>query len=449
MYLALFVTTLVVYPWVWSDAPYWTGDAESYRRVAADLADGQLDQLWFRSPGYPLLMLLTGSTAHGTRSLFLVGLILHCASVWIGGRVLDRLRFSAPAIVLFGVLASLPPFVESAAYVMTENLTEFFLVLSFATAFAWVGRRHSGDLVASGLLMAYAALVRPTYQLGGLLIGATLMILAVITPGQLRLRNALAGSLIVLAVSTLGIGGFAAYNDRHHGVFSISPGNLAYSMTTKTVRQLELIPDEYAVEREILIAARNRHLIARGSSHTADQYWPTASRELSLVTGKNDLELLGMMSKLNFLVIREAPLHYLTEVARSLGTYWLVAFSPLTYGQSALAGMAWVGLHFLWLGFFALQLMVVTGVALVSLFGLLKSWIRRRPWPLADVDVAETAAYLLPLMIIVYTMAISCVLHHGSPRYRTPTDLLILLSCFLGARMWWRWSEPVRPPHVH
>jgi hypothetical protein len=360
----------------------------------------------------------------------------------MGGWLLDRLRFSPSAVVLFGVLALLPPFVEPAAQVMTENLTAFCLMLSVTAAFAWLTRHQNAYLVVSGLSMSYAALARPTYQLGGLLIAATFMMLAVISPRQLRLRNALTGGVIVLAVSAIGVGGFAAYNYRHFGVFSISPGNLAYSMTTKTVRHLELIPDEYAFEREILIAARDQHLVRRGSSHTGDQFWSTATRELTRATGKTDLELLALMSKLNFLIIRAAPLHYLTEVARSFGTFWLSAFGPLTYGQSTLVGAAWVGLHFAWMVVFAVQLVVVTGAALVALPGLLRAWMPHQSRRLGTVDVGEAAVYLLASATIFYTMAVSCVFHHGSSRYRTPTDLLILIVCFVGVRMWWRWSEP-------
>ena len=65
------------YSVVWSNAPVLMPDSGSYLRAAQDLSDFHLDELQERAPGYPLLLLLTGSR----RTLFFVSLFLHCASI--------------------------------------------------------------------------------------------------------------------------------------------------------------------------------------------------------------------------------------------------------------------------------------------------------------------------------------------------------------------------------
>ena len=361
VYSALLLATLVGYSLLWPNAPLIAADTEAYRVVAVDMADGRLDRLWFRSPGYPFVMWLTGSTVQPTRALLYLGLALHLAAVWLVAGVLHRLRFSFGVLVFFGVVMSLPPFVEPAGYALTENLTEFLLAGSFASLAAWLWKDRLRYLVLSGAFIAFAALTRPTFQVTAGIFAIVLVGVSAVMRGSLRTRDAARASLIVLGVSVLGFGSFAAYNYRHHGVFSISPGNLAYSMTTKTVRVLEQLPDEYATEREILIAARDSHLVRRGSSHTGEQYWPTASRELERVTGRNELERFELISRLNFMLVREAPLTYVLEIMRSVPSFWFVAITPLTYGKSSLAHVAWALFHFGVITLFFLQLTVIGG----------------------------------------------------------------------------------------
>ena len=63
-------------------------------------------------------------------------------------------------------------------------------------------------------------------------------------------------------------------------------------------------------------------------------------------------------------------------------------------------------------------------------------------WPPHLLQQQEVAVYLLALALIVYTMMVSCGVHHGAPRYRVPVDIYVVLLCILGTRIWWRSSEP-------
>src|SRR5262245_50863532 len=62
IYVILFVIAFWSYTILWKNAPVMTPDSGSYLRTAQDLSDFHMDQLPGRTPGYPLLLVLTGSS---------------------------------------------------------------------------------------------------------------------------------------------------------------------------------------------------------------------------------------------------------------------------------------------------------------------------------------------------------------------------------------------------
>src|SRR5688572_8220994 len=82
-YALLFLIAAGAYWWAWPEAPVQEGDSPQYLEVARDLADLKLDALHDRAPGYPMLLVATGSADEPTRTLFVVSLVLHFASVWL------------------------------------------------------------------------------------------------------------------------------------------------------------------------------------------------------------------------------------------------------------------------------------------------------------------------------------------------------------------------------
>jgi hypothetical protein len=61
LYALLFVVAFWVYTTLWWQAPVMADDSGGYLKVASDLADFRIDYLHNRTPGYPLLLLLTAS----------------------------------------------------------------------------------------------------------------------------------------------------------------------------------------------------------------------------------------------------------------------------------------------------------------------------------------------------------------------------------------------------
>ena len=68
-YLLLFAVALGFYSAIWPSAPIAYSDSPGYLGFAQDLSDLHIDQLQFRTPGYPLLLVLTGAS-RSPRTLF-------------------------------------------------------------------------------------------------------------------------------------------------------------------------------------------------------------------------------------------------------------------------------------------------------------------------------------------------------------------------------------------
>ena len=91
---------------------------------------------------------------------------------------------------------------------------------------------------------------------------------------------------------------------------------------------------------------------------------------------------------------------------------------------------------------FFLQLAVVGGMTLLSLTRRIRARVVAGQWPHRQQQ--EVAGYLLAFTLMVYTMVVSCGVHHGAPRYRVPVDISVVLLCIIGTRIWWRASAPAQ-----
>jgi hypothetical protein len=429
-FFALFLAALAIYGAAWRNRMVQTGDTRGYYEAAADWADASLDRLHDRTPGYPLLLLLTGASAHPTRRLFFVSLLLHLASVWMLAVTLHALGLGDRGLKLFGAILLLPPYVQSAAAVMTENLAQFFLVGGFAAMVR--GLRDGGArwLWAASLAFAGAGFTRPAYQ--ALAAAAAFVTLF---PRWFRHRSSwrevLRSGVTLVSVSVLLLGGFSAYNAARFGYFGLSP-MAGLHLATRTVRIWERLPDEDHVAREILVRARDEEMLAPGSSHTGYQAIHEARPELVRALGKSDLDVLRYLARIHLRLILRAPLNYLSEVGRALGgNYWFPVSNRLANLNSSAVQLIWAALHFAIAGVFFASLVLVAG-AVAERF---RSGLLRQMPP---QTMAQLQAYALAATIVFYTMALACALDIGDPRHRMPTDPLILLMSFLGPMLWRR-----------
>lgn len=434
VYLASGLLALVVYSGLWRSAPVLEGDSAQYMEVARDLGDFHLDDLHDRAPGYPLLLTLTGSANAPNRNLFRISVALHAMSVWLLALVLRAAGVGHRGLVAFGVLLMLPLYVEPAGSVMTENLAEFALSVGVAGLVIWQYSRRSVWLISASVALAYAGITRPTYQVlgfalaGGVLVWPSLRrAIGLTRPDAIRAAVALSLASIVI------VGGLSAYNERTFGFFGVAP-TLGFHLSTKTTRVFERLPDDYGSVRDILVRARDAELVKPGGTHDGTQAIWSARSELATVTGMTTPELSSYLVKMNLTLIRRAPMEYLADVGRALASYWLPATGPLVSGEWPFLRWLWVLTHVAVVLTLVIQSMVLAGAVMASA-GERSAWManvrsRLRASPLL------VFAYGLAGAIVLYTMLLSCLLDIGEPRQRRPTDVLLVLMCFLGARLW-------------
>jgi len=412
--LPILALAAAAYYVLWRQAPSVTNDWGGYARVAKDIVKHLLPTaLHLRTPGYPVLLVLTGSTDTPSRVLFLAQLLLHVSAVFL---VIDLLRKSGfPRWVRLGclLLMLLPPFVEPAAYALTETLSAFLL-----TAAVWLIAQREWSpwsTLGSGFAAGLAALTRPGYQLLGFALALALIVIR-------SSRRAI--SLAIAFCVT--VGSFALYNAVRFGYPSITRGT-GWHLSTKTATFLSGWKDERT--RGYLIRVRD-------SMYSATHYpygyiWHVSKDRLTELTGLEGKGLDNYMLSNNLKLIKSDPLAFVFEVGRSLAWIWMPDTSLSNFGSKYLWA-AWTLLHFAVVALFFLQLTVAFGVALA----------RRRTG--SDSLVGAGLVYLVATTTIAYTVLISCAADVGTPRYLRPVDLLIVLVTTVGIRHWLRLRNAAR-----
>ena len=435
LYTLLFAVAFWTYTTLWRQAPVITSDSGQYMAVATDLLDLRIDHLHTRTPGYPLLLVLTASREVPTRALFFLSLVLHFASIWVLASVLYTTGLTEKMLTLFGVILLLPPYVEHAAYVMTENLTAFTLAVGFGSLVWWLRHGKALGLGIAALALNYAAFTRPTYQVLALALTGSLWVITVLWGWSPALRQqTLKASLVLLCSSVLLVGGYSYVNYTKFGYFGLSP-DMPIALSTRTSRVLERLPEEYAPVREVLIRDRDALLVARGGEHTGYDYLanPDLVRELIDLTGLPRPQVAKYLLHMNLFLIRTAPLNYLYDVACALVSFWLPASTTLANLHSRFMQLLWSGIHFGLMGVFALTLLAFVGGLPHML--TYKRYAARHDGTLTQeltVSQVQSCVYILAGTIVLYTALISSFLHSGLPRFRVPTDGLIVLMAFLG-----------------
>src|SRR5438132_2738169 len=174
-------------------------------------------------------------------------------------------------------------------------------------------------IFVSALTVGYAALTRPTYQLLALAIaGYFLTVSFLFHWTRIKWRDAITGCLILVCGSIVMVGGYSYANYRSFGHFGVTPV-LGLTLSQKTFRVLERLPDEYAVVRNTLIRGRNSQVVT-SLHHSGYDYILATAPELSKITGLQGAQLSDYMLRINLLLIQKAPLEYLQEVVWTFGS---------------------------------------------------------------------------------------------------------------------------------
>jgi len=326
--------------------------------------------------------------------------------------------------------------VESAAYVLAENLCELMIVTGFVTFIHWSLSKRLEWIVASALAFGYAALTRPTFQIiAPAIAGYFLIVTLVFHWTAMKWKDATNGSVLLVCTFCALVGGYAVLNYRSFGFFGVTPA-LGFNLSTKTARFIDRSPDDVPM-RDKLIIGRNEYLVNL-PEHSGLEYIWSIRHELTKITGLNQRELSAYMLKLNLLLIQKAPLTYLQEVVWAFGTYLFPAANEFANFNSRVLQLLWAVIHFILFGVFVLNLILLFGAA--TYLKMCKVFVRA----LDGVTIGKVRSmefqgfvYGLAGTIVVYNAAVSCLVEVGSPRHRLPTEGLILFMLLIGAYLWW------------
>ncbi len=427
---SLLLASTIFHLALWQQAPLTQPDSQSYLEAARDLKDLRLESLHDRALGYPAFLMLAGAPDH-PRLVFVQQLLLHSLSILFLALLATALGVRRKLVFALVLLASIPPSVAPAGYVLSESLSACTLILTVGGLLLWLCRSGRGWLVLAGVAAAYAALVRPTYQLLGVVLACVLIGTSRVLPGA---RGRLwSGALSLILLPAILLGSYILFNQRSFGFAGLTP-LFGFNLTTRTIRYVERLPDEDAAIRDILIAHRDRDLTAPGSDHTGSMsVWP-AIADLRVATGLDRPALSQRMLGINLRLIREAPLNYLGEVARSMATYWMPVSPELANFGSRHLQFAWTFISLLVLLLFFLNTLCLSGLML--LLGIAPPGFRGRI--LRPKEMTLVLAAIISLAVIFYSMAVSAFVEIGNPRYRAPTDALILFTSVLGMELWMR-----------
>jgi ABC-type antimicrobial peptide transport system permease subunit len=423
----VFAVAFVVYLMAWRDAPYSTYDTASYQQVARDLQDGALNRLHDRTVGYPLVLLLTQSAVQPSRALFVLQLLLHFAAVTLLVLALHRHGISPNICSGVAVGGVLPPFLVYTAFALTESLLAFCVVLTFWGLHAWLFARSRWGLMAALVGTVWCGMIRPSLFGMGMVCALLLAVwskredAAIIGKQQIR-----AAQYSLIAVPLMVCVAMVGFNRQRFHYTGLTPMMWKY-LSTKTVRLTERIPDTEPV-KAYLVEARDQALIKPNSYHNGQAYMHDLDdRTLAALTGiADDGERAQYLTRLQGRLITGSPMVYLLEVGAAMVPYWF----PAKLAPQPVSGVMfwlWVVADFALIGLF-----FAVSVLLLSALFLLRQW----NIPLGKSREAQTIrqstlSCLLALTMIGYHALVSPLFSVGEPRYRYPTDLLIVFFLVL------------------
>jgi hypothetical protein len=156
--------------WGWRTRPM--GDSADYRLAGRVITSGW-EQLTDRTPGYPLVLWVTGSLEGETTALFVVQLLLF-----------------APAGMLAVVATG------------TEATVQLLVAATLGLFVRWYRTRGTGELVAVGVLFAALTWVRPSYA--PVVVAAMLVVWFVARPEPIAVQPRQLAALVLPAA--LGVG---------------------------------------------------------------------------------------------------------------------------------------------------------------------------------------------------------------------------------------------------
>lgn len=284
-------------------------DSGTYITMASHILNFDFrDYNGWRTPGYPLVLLLAGKNHFFVWLIqATMGVVISLLLFWICFVYTSNATWS-----LFGglshSLALNQLFFE--ANILSETFSAFLVVLSVACL---VSALRSGPRpwygVAAGGVSALATLTRPVY----IFLGPLFIILVLLFERDAKRLAVGLGVAFLLPLL-----GWAAFNKATIDYFGLST-MAGYNLSNHSGRFIEKAGDQYATIRDIYLKHREKK-IAETGHHQMTIF--EARDELREKTGYNDVTLAREFTKLSLDLFARYPMLYLKGVAESWASFW-------------------------------------------------------------------------------------------------------------------------------
>lgn len=382
------------------------GDTASYQETAAILRDGW-STITPRGPGYPLLLLATGSSHGSSALLFFVQLALHVAAIVLVVDLARRVDVGPVGRAALALLLFAPAVLLRVVYEETEVLAALLL-----TAVGWLlltppkPRRRTGWALALGATCGAAALVRPNFALLWLPV-------AVLAAARRSARPRWRTGTLVAAPAVIIVGALVVANAVRFDSATLTPLT-PYHLNAKTAPYVEDLPASYEPARSVLIEERDAALL-RGGDMAPDNYIWVARPRLEQVTGLRGRALERYLMEIDVHLITHHPLEYLDTVEQASLDYTAMDSQPAILGLGRPAAWTQSVVHDLLALAFVLVMACLPGLALAGRLP------RRRA---ATLVVALTLAASTWLSVVTTET--------GTARLRAPSEPLLALALVVG-----------------
>lgn len=392
-------------------------DTATYRRLAAQVAQGWDHFEASRMPGYPFFLAQLGPDERVYMVQLVLGFLTTLLFFYIGWRISGKGWFAGLA-ALAHTLNLQQLFIE--ADLLTEPLTTFFIVLALA-GMAWLliseSKRSLWRVLLAGLLIGSSAglalLLRANYIFLPFW-AAFLVIIGWRALPPVRWSAGVAMGLVGLVV----IGVWVNYVHQDYHMWSLSTVD-GYHLMNHSGVFFEYVPDKYAALRDTFLQYRAAQIAQTGSP--GNTIW-NAIPALEKISGMGFFDLSRLLEKISIQLILKYPGLYLRDVLLGWEAFWKAPFHwAVSPGETPLLATLRRGIILLNRGALVLaNLVFILGT-------LLLVWKKARRFLKMD------AFWWFVLSVIWLTSVIQALLEYGdNPRYSVSVQSWIVLIV-----LWW------------
>jgi len=256
-----------------------------------------------RTPGYSLFLALLGNNhwlvviVQNILGLLSLYLIYDFSKQWVSVRM---------AVVVGLVLSSYLPFVFYDFAILTESLSAFLLVylIWYLNKVDFFKKKNTYSVyTVIGLLSAGLFLVRPFF-----IYLPILMVAFILLTHFSNIKNRMLPLLVLMGIPFLTLASWNSFNKLNTGVFMTSSYE-GINLTQVGTSFYEKLPEEYKIEKEILLKHRKETIATKQDNAYPMTVW-FAREELKTITGLDDLELSLRLKKMSQNLLLDNPIDY-------------------------------------------------------------------------------------------------------------------------------------------